>query len=148
MLIAEVVFFSWLTILSDKISTTRILSDYRIILKHFKKLPSLCTKVDYVRKQVTSHEKLHRIHILLTPQFGCKFRTPFIETDLQTILKVRETAHKYAILISNQKELSHLRGLDTGEKLDQRDKVRQMANRVGLSVPTVSSNVLRIFFLL
>ena len=78
----------------------------------------------------------HKVFCVLTPNF--QFRLPLTETDLEKIQKIRETAHKYAILISNQKELSHLRGLDTGEKLDQRDKVRQMAHRVGLSVPTVS----------
>ena len=47
------------------------------------------------------------------------------------------SANSYATLISNIKELKYLRYLDSGEKLDQRDKIRATAARVGLSVPKV-----------
>ena len=40
-------------------------------------------------------------------------------------------------MISSLNELKHLRGLDSGEKLDPRDKIRHTAARVGLSVPKV-----------
>ena len=39
-------------------------------------------------------------------------------------------------MINSVNELKHLRSLDTGEKLDPRDKIRATANRVGLSVPS------------
>ena len=51
---------------------------------------------------------------------------------------MRNSANFYATLVSSVEELKYLRGLDTGEKLDQRDKIRATASRVGLSVPTVS----------
>jgi hypothetical protein len=38
-------------------------------------------------------------------------------------------------LIADVNELKFLRGLDSGEKLDPRDKIRATASRVGLSVP-------------
>lgn len=41
-------------------------------------------------------------------------------------------------MISSIKEITHLRGLDFGEKLEPRDKIRATASRVGLAVPRVS----------
>jgi hypothetical protein len=40
-------------------------------------------------------------------------------------------------MIRSINELKFLRGLDTGEKLGARDKIRATAGRVGLSVPRV-----------
>ena len=40
-------------------------------------------------------------------------------------------------MISSVKELRYLRELDTGERLDPRDKIRATAARVGLAVPQV-----------
>jgi hypothetical protein len=40
-------------------------------------------------------------------------------------------------MISSVKELKYLRELDTGERLDPRDKIRATAARVGLAVPQV-----------
>jgi len=45
---------------------------------------------------------------------------------------------QYNHMITSLNELKHLRGLDSGEKLDPRDKIRHTAARVGLSVPKVS----------
>jgi hypothetical protein len=47
-------------------------------------------------------------------------------------------ANSYRKLVYDIKELKHLRYLDTGEKFDQRDKIRATAARVGLNVPRVS----------
>ena len=60
--------------------------------------------------------------------------------DIELTSKLRQSTHSYAVLVSAQKELQHLRGLDTGEKLDQSEKVRQMAYRVGLAVPKVNTS--------
>lgn len=50
---------------------------------------------------------------------------------------MRHTAYTYSILIASIKELRHLRDLDSGEKLDPRDKIRATGGRVGLGVPKV-----------
>lgn len=41
-------------------------------------------------------------------------------------------------MISSIRELKFLRGLDSGEKLDAREKILNTAARVGLSAPQVS----------
>jgi hypothetical protein len=41
-------------------------------------------------------------------------------------------------MISSVKELKYLRGLDSGEKIDAREKILNTASRVGLSAPQVS----------
>jgi hypothetical protein len=46
---------------------------------------------------------------------------------------------QYVTMIRSINELKFLRGLDTGEKLGARDKIRATAGRVGLSVPRVSN---------
>ena len=38
-------------------------------------------------------------------------------------------------------ELKYLRGLDSGEKLDPRDKIRATASRVGLGIPQVRRKI-------
>jgi hypothetical protein len=48
-------------------------------------------------------------------------------------------------MVYDIRELKRLRFLDTGEKLDQRDKIRYTAHRVGLHVPRVSSSFRCIF---
>ena len=44
------------------------------------------------------------------------------------------------------KESKYLRGLDSGEKLDPREKVEQTAKRVGFVIPKVCDASLIIFF--
>ena len=53
---------------------------------------------------------------------------------------MRSIAHSYATMVMDIRELKYLRYLDSGEKLDQREKIRATAARVGLSVPFVSHN--------
>eukprot|EP01036_Dinobryon_divergens_P034997 gene34997-45300_t len=45
-------------------------------------------------------------------------------------------------MVSSINELKHLRGLDSGEKLDPREKIRATAGRVGLSVPRFADEAL------
>lgn len=74
----------------------------------------------------------------------CKCNVPFqfragrLETDMTKVASLLATAHQYSTLLSNVRELKYLRGLDSGEKLDARDKIRATAGRVGLGVPNVS----------
>lgn len=51
--------------------------------------------------------------------------------------QLRQVAHTYATLVSDIREAKYLRGLDSGEKLDPRDKIRATAARVGLGIPQV-----------
>lgn len=60
-----------------------------------------------------------------------------METDPVKITHLQELAHQYVKMIESIKELKYLRSLDTGEKLDPRDKIKATANRVGLAVPKV-----------
>lgn len=50
---------------------------------------------------------------------------------------MRRVAHEYAVMVSNIQEAKNLRYLDTGEKLDPREKIQATARRVGLTVPQV-----------
>lgn len=74
----------------------------------------------------------------------CKYDVAFqfhagkLETDKTKVASLLATAHQYSTLLSNVRELKYLRGLDSGEKLDARDKIRATAGRVGLGVPNVS----------
>ena len=47
---------------------------------------------------------------------------------------------QYDHMVRTINELKHLRGLDSGEKMDPRDKIRHTAARVGLSVPKASND--------
>jgi hypothetical protein len=51
---------------------------------------------------------------------------------------LRTNAHCYSELVSDVQQLKFLRGLDSGEKLAPRDKIRATAARVGLAVPRFS----------
>lgn len=44
-------------------------------------------------------------------------------------------------MVSDVKESKKLRYLDTGERLDQREKIQATAARVGLTVPQVSHHL-------
>lgn len=50
---------------------------------------------------------------------------------------MRLASHTYSIMVNSINELKYLRSLDSGEKLDPRDKIKATAGRVGLSVPKV-----------
>ena len=60
-------------------------------------------------------------------------------SDKGQVAALRANLHAYVSMVTAVKELRHLRGLDSGEKLDPREKIRQSARRVGLSVPAFYS---------
>jgi len=64
-----------------------------------------------------------------------QFRVGKNQTDPQVITHMRTMASQYVKMLSSIDELKYLRSLDSGEKLDPRDKIRATAGRVGLSVP-------------
>ena len=66
-----------------------------------------------------------------------EFRRGAAERDDKQAMALREAAHCYVTMVASVKELTRLRELDSGEKLNPRDKVRATAGRVGLSVPKV-----------
>ena len=68
-----------------------------------------------------------------------QFQTGKLEENEKEIASLRHTAYTYSTLIASIKELRHLRDLDSGEKLDPRDKIRATGGRVGLGVPKVNN---------
>ena len=66
-----------------------------------------------------------------------KIKQSKAETDENRIKFLRNRLHNYGTMVSSINELKYLRGLDSGEKLDPREKIRATAGRVGLSVPKV-----------
>ena len=69
-----------------------------------------------------------------------QFQTGKLEENDTEIASLRHTAYTYSTLIASIQELRHLRDLDSGEKLDPRDKIRATGGRVGLGVPKVISS--------
>ena len=86
--------------------SSSIARDYRCLLRHAKNLPSKDIYLPYIKKS---------------------FRDPG-KSDLQGL-------SSYLRLVKSVRELQHLRYLDTGDKLDNREKVRLTAARVGLGIP-------------
>lgn len=99
--------------------SSSVLSNYRYILRYMGSLPS----------GASSSESSLRANII------AQFRRGAIEEDEKQVVALREAAHSYVTMVSSVKELTRLRELDSGEKLNPRDKVRATAGRVGLSVP-------------
>lgn len=112
------------------ISNEQVIKDFRRILRHFQSFPSFQSTI--LRQKQNLPSSTLRVYVL------DKYRVGRKETNKRIIDSLRLSANSYAILISNIKELKYLRYLDSGEKLDQRDKIRATAARVGLSVPKFS----------
>ena len=93
---------------------------YRTILRHLRKYPSHGPGSAPVRHLIS------------------QFKRHSEETDAKKVAVMRATAQSYATLLSSVTELSRLRALDTGERLDPRAKIRATASRVGLGVPNFS----------
>jgi len=53
-----------------------------------------------------------------------QFRIGSKEQDEAKARHLRSTAHAFAVQVAIQTELKLLRNLDSGEKLEQRDKIR------------------------
>jgi hypothetical protein len=77
------------------------------------------------------------VPLLTFPFIDVKFMEGKKETDIETTAELRAIALQYVSMVKSINELKFLRGLDCGEKLDPRDKIRATARRVGLSVPRV-----------
>ena len=80
--------------------------NYRNLLRYAKSLPSKDLYLPYIKKA---------------------FRSP-AQSDPKLV-------SSYLRLVGAVKELQHLRYLDSGDKLDDREKVRLTAARVGLGIP-------------
>ena len=70
---------------------------------------------------------------------------PFIRTGSKVehpeeIKALRASAASFAELVASIKQSKYLRSLDSGEKLDPRDKIRATARRVGFQVPAFSDD--------
>lgn len=104
-------------------NATTVISNYRYILKHLQSLPS-----GGASNNTTNN---------LRSQCMQLFRTGKHESNDKQAAVLREVAYSYVTMASSVKQLTYLRELDTGEKLNPRDKVRATAGRVGLSVPMV-----------
>ena len=102
-------------------NATTVIANYRYILKHLQTLPS----------GASNNQKNLRSHCIQL------FRTGKHESNDKQAAVLREVAYSYVTMVSSVKQLTYLRELDTGEKLNPRDKVRATAGRVGLSVPMV-----------
>lgn len=107
-----------------------LVEDYRKILRHLRKLPSFKhTNVRQILEDSLSST------IVGTNRNSCR-NLPADKID-----KIRnEVIHNYATLVTSVNELTFLRSLDSGEKLDPRDKIRATAARVGLGVPKFSDD--------
>lgn len=105
-------------------SVKQLKDDFRSILRHFKKLPSLSNKASPLR-----------LHVIK------KFHEGKLETDKRAISDLIASANSYAKLVTSINKLSFLRGLDSGERLDPRDKIMATARRVGLSVPSFAEDL-------
>lgn len=68
-----------------------------------------------------------------------QFQLGKFEENEREVISRRHTAYTYSTLIASIKELRRLRDLDSGEKLEPRDKIRATGGRVGLGVPKVSN---------
>eukprot|EP01031_Cornospumella_fuschlensis_P044032 gene44032-53827_t len=101
--------------------STEVAQNFRIILRRMQKMPSF---------QGTSSPL--RQHVI---QQGRKVADP------QEAQRLRAVAHSAATMLRDIQEAKYLRYLDSGEKLDQRDKIRNTAARVGLSVPFFSDEL-------
>lgn len=119
--------------------------NYRVLLKHVKALPSVENWKGRVVEQVycafTSLSAITTATKVFFPPFLLLLLVQYKAgrgiTDPALAEHQRSVASQYVHMISSIKEISHLRGLDYGEKLDPRDKIRATASRVGLAVPRV-----------
>mmetsp|Transcript_483 Transcript_483/g.1139 ORF Transcript_483/g.1139 Transcript_483/m.1139 type:complete len:133 (+) Transcript_483:419-817(+) len=98
---------------------SHVLRDMRTTLRHLNKLPSTRTPSSPLRQEVLSRM---RVAAGMTGNEG--------EAD-----RARRVLAAYAENVSSVTELTTLRGLDTGEKMTQSERVQAMASRVGLGTP-------------
>lgn len=90
-----------------------IISEYRKLLRHLRALPSKKTFLPWLQREM---------------------RLPSSSSSERETIALLSA---YNLMVSSVAQLKVLRSLDTGEKLDPREKIRRTAGRVGLSVPKV-----------
>ena len=95
-----------------------VVKDFRLILKHLRRLPS-----------GDSSSKAMYQHVMSMFNAGRQ------ETDKVKIKHMRSIAHSYATTIESVNELIFLRSLDTGDKLEQNELVKLMGSKVGFAMP-------------
>lgn len=98
-------------------SNIKLTTVYRKFLKHLNTLPSTKPKSpfrDVIIKQ---------------------FRELACSRNPEEVNRLKSSLSSYVLYTESVKELNYLRYLDTGEKLNPREKISHTARRVGLSVP-------------
>jgi len=99
---------------------SQVIKNYRSLLRMMRKYPSFKTSDKNLKSAITR-----------------KFRVDALETDEKVIESKRTLLLSYVELLSSVHELKHLRFLDSGDKLQQRDKINLTAKRVGFALPKV-----------
>ena len=120
---------------------SQTIKNYRTLLKHVKSLPSAKNWTPRVVEQVGIEAQIYTsvISLCMTlPLVFLQYKAGRNITDPKLAEHHRSIADQYVTMVSSIKEITHLRGLDFGEKLEPRDKIRATASRVGLAVPRVS----------
>eukprot|EP01039_Chlorochromonas_danica_P000838 gene837-912_t len=107
-------------------TTSQLAKDYRVLLKHLRRLPSFQAKNSPLRAHVIQ-----------------QFRQGRRAEGEEEVSQLRAVTHSYATMVSDIKEVKYLRYLDSGEKLEARDKIRNTAARVGLEVPKFADELER-----
>ena len=95
------------------------MSDCIKVIRYLRKLPSIGSNQSSIYKSFLSD-----------------LRTK--EDEKSKALKLA-TLHSYAVLVSNQTELTFLRSIDTGEKLDQKEKIRQTGELLNIDYLFIST---------
>ena len=118
------------------ITDLQVIKDFRYILKHFNRLPSYKSPSS-MRNHIIQRVRYTSIFCDFSLILSIQYQIDRFESDKIKKQQLRITANSFATMVNGVKELKHLRGLDSGEKLDPRDKIRATAARVGLGVPKV-----------
>lgn len=111
-------------------------TELRKLLRHMKGLPSF-SKPSSRRKLVLELVRDFVWYRNLIKDATRQVNSSKVVVSAERAQFLKAKLNHYAVMVSSVKELKHLRGLDSGEKLDPREKIRATANRVGLSVPRV-----------
>jgi len=116
-----------------------VAKSYRQLLRHIRtELKSFHVQLD-LRKPPNTPPPAETAVLLRSRDIRSEILSNAAVTDKNQVALLRANLHAYVSMVTAVKELRHLRGLDSGEKLDPREKIRQSARRVGLSVPAFYS---------
>lgn len=119
-----------------------LINDFRTLLRQMKNLPSF-SRGSTRRAIVTEMVLTLSFCITIDLYYSIYYQVLSTKNDMSDdkLKHSRSLLHNYATMVSSINELKRLRGLDSGEKLDPREKIRATAGRVGLSVPKVGSYI-------